>query len=100
MTDTVADDQRDAACVETDDVVPIAADLQRVTCRVVSHRKPTGQTRGCEHRVLHPSDLSVCAEDHGHPLELLASLSHPGIAGWFGIPVFLDIHARRCTVVG
>ena len=52
MTDTVADDQCDAPAVEIDDVVPIAADLQRTARGVIPHRKAPGQRRRAEHRVL------------------------------------------------
>ena len=52
VADTVADDQRDAPVVEVDDVVPVAADLQRAAGRVVAHREAAGQRRRAEHRVL------------------------------------------------
>ena len=52
MPDAVADDQGDATCIEIDDVVPVAADLERSTRREVPHRKSAGQTGGAEHRML------------------------------------------------
>ena len=67
VADAVADDQRDAAVVEVDDVVPVAADLQRAGGRLVAHRESAGQTRGPEDRVLQ--------RQRGFPL--LVELMHP-----------------------
>ena len=52
VADTVADDQRDAPVPEIDDVVPVAADLQRSARGVIPHGEAVRQRRGAEHRVL------------------------------------------------
>ena len=46
VADTVADDQRDAPVVEVDDVIPVAADLQRAGRRLVSNREAAGRLAG------------------------------------------------------
>lgn len=52
MADAVADNQRDAPVLEVDDVVPIAAHLQRPRGGLIAHRESAGQIGRAEDRVL------------------------------------------------
>ncbi len=72
VADTVADDQRDAAVVEVDDVVPVAADLERTGGRLVAHRESAGQTGGTEDRVLQRQRRFPLLVELMHPLQSLA----------------------------
>ena len=61
----------DPAVVEVDDVVPVAADLQRAAGRVVAHREPAGQPRA-EHGVLQRQRRLPLLVELVHPLQALA----------------------------
>ena len=75
MSDTVADDQRNPAGVEADDVIPVPADLQRPTGRVVPHGEAARQTRGTEHRMLQSHRGFALLIDLVNALQALAEAS-------------------------
>ena len=77
MADAVADDQRDAAVVEVDDVIPVAADLKRAGGGLVAHREPAGQLGGPEYRVLQRQRRFPLLVELVHPLQTLAEPTRP-----------------------
>ena len=72
MSDTVADDQRDAAVVEVDDVIPVPAHLERTGGRLVANREPGGQIGGAENRVLQRQRRLPLLVQLVHSLQALA----------------------------
>ena len=72
MSDAVADDERDAAVVEVDDVIPVTADLKRSGGRLVAHRESAGQIGGAEDRVLQRQRRFPLLVELMDPLQALA----------------------------
>lgn len=72
MADAVANNQRDAPVLEVDDVVPIAAHLQRPCGGLIAHRESAGQIGRAEDRVLQGQSGFALLVDLVHPLQTLA----------------------------
>lgn len=72
MTDTVADQQRDAPVVQVGDVVPVTPNLQRTGGRLVAHRKTVRQIRRAQDGMLQGQGGLTLLVDLINPLQALA----------------------------